>query len=103
VACLLSAAHFCGVYRSRCRSCCRRVTIKTYKLTHNRIVDVTSPLHSQPRPDRKTEGLLGFAENVLSDPAGLWARADLDQRQRLQKVLFPAGLSYPQAEGFGTG
>jgi hypothetical protein len=35
------------------------------------------------------EGLLGFAEHVLGNAARLWLDATADQRQRLQRVLFP--------------
>ncbi len=53
--------------------------------------------------EEQIEGLLEFTDGVLRDPAGLWAGASLDQRQRLQAVLFPAGLTYSHTEGFGTG
>lgn len=39
------------------------------------------------------EGVLGFAEHVLEQPARLWSESSLDQRQRLQKVLFPHGVT----------
>ncbi|MCU1309866.1 MAG: site-specific recombinase [Candidatus Angelobacter sp.] len=53
--------------------------------------------------EEQVDGLLEFADRVLRDPAGLWVGASLDQRQRLQKVLFPDGLGYSMNEGFGTG
>ncbi len=38
------------------------------------------------------EGLLGFAEHVLANAASLWTEAPNDQKQRLQRVLFPEGV-----------
>ena len=40
------------------------------------------------------EGVLGFAEHALAQPARLWSESSLDQRQRLQKVRFPHGVTY---------
>ncbi len=34
--------------------------------------------------------------------ARLWLELSLDQKQRLQKVLFPGGLSFSSERGFGT-
>lgn len=36
------------------------------------------------------------------NPSGRCLRASLDQRQRLQKVLFPSGLPFSTDKGFGT-
>jgi site-specific DNA recombinase len=47
------------------------------------------------------EGVLAFAENALTDATGLWVAASLDQKQRLQDVLFPEGLTFDREE-FGT-
>ena len=38
------------------------------------------------------EGLLGFAEYVLTNAARLWMEATAEQRPRLQRALFPEGL-----------
>lgn len=38
------------------------------------------------------EGLLGFAEYVLTNAAGLWMEATAEQRPRLQRALFAEGL-----------
>jgi site-specific DNA recombinase len=40
------------------------------------------------------EGLLGFAEHVLGNAATLWLEADVDQKQRIQRALFPKGLEF---------
>jgi DNA-directed RNA polymerase subunit RPC12/RpoP len=47
------------------------------------------------------EGLLAFAQQVLTNAARLWEQASLDQKQRLQGVLFPRGLTF-DGSGFGT-
>lgn len=48
------------------------------------------------------EGVVGFAEHVLAQPARLWSDSSSDQRQRLQKVLFPRGVTYSPEGQFGT-
>ena len=48
------------------------------------------------------EGLMDFADKIASRPARLWIESAIDQRQRLQKVFFPHGLSF-DGEEFGTG
>ena len=47
------------------------------------------------------EGALAFAEHLLTNAARLWTELDLDQKQRLQQVLFPEGLRF-DGEKFGT-
>ncbi len=39
------------------------------------------------------EELLDFAENLLLNAAGAWNQSGLEQKQRLQQVLFPQGVS----------
>ena len=47
------------------------------------------------------EGVLAFAEHLLTNAARLWTEASLDQKQRLQTVFFPEGLRF-NGENFGT-
>jgi DNA invertase Pin-like site-specific DNA recombinase len=47
------------------------------------------------------EALLSFAEHLLTNASEMWLKADLTQRQRLQDVLFPAGVTYLSGK-FGT-
>ena len=47
------------------------------------------------------DGVLAFAEHVLTNGARLWMELGLDQKQRLQQVLFPEGLRF-DGEKFGT-
>ncbi len=47
------------------------------------------------------ELVLSFAEHVLSNAGRLWSEANLDQKQRFQRVLFPQGLPFSNGI-FGT-
>jgi hypothetical protein len=47
------------------------------------------------------DGVLAFAEHVVTNAARLWMELDLVQKQRLQQVLFPEGLRF-DGERFGT-
>ena len=47
------------------------------------------------------EAMLSFAEHMLTNAAEMWLKFDLSQRQRLQAVLFPDGVSFNDGE-FGT-
>jgi hypothetical protein len=47
------------------------------------------------------DGLIGFAEFILSNAARLWSESSHEQRQRLQRALFPEGLRFKDG-GFGT-
>ena len=47
------------------------------------------------------EGVLGFAEHILTNAARLWVELGIDGKQDLQQVLSPQGLSFDRQE-FGT-
>jgi site-specific DNA recombinase len=47
------------------------------------------------------EGVLSFAEKIITSPARLWLESSLDQRQRLQGTFFPNGITF-DGKGFGT-
>ncbi len=47
------------------------------------------------------EAVLNFSQHVILNAARLWIEFSLDQKQRLQKVIFPEGLTY-SPDGFGT-
>jgi len=47
------------------------------------------------------DGVLAFAEHVVTNAARLWIELDLVQKQRLQQTLFPEGLRFV-GEKFGT-
>ena len=59
-------------------------------------------LHDAQIEQIDIEGVLGFAESIILDARRLWMEGTLDQRQRLQKVLFHKGVSYSNQSGFGT-
>ena len=49
----------------------------------------------QARVDEvEVEKVLDSAENLLLNTAGLWQQCSLEQKQRLQQVLFPLGVEY---------
>ena len=45
------------------------------------------------------EQLLKFSKSLLVDIPSAWARASLDQKQRVQNILFPSGLKYHPQQG----
>ena len=47
------------------------------------------------------EAVLNFSEHVILNAARLWTEFSLEQKQRLQRVLFPEGVTF-SADGFGT-
>jgi DNA invertase Pin-like site-specific DNA recombinase len=63
---------------------------------------VRTELHDEELAEIDVEGVLNFAEVLMIDTRRLWIEGTLAQRQRLQKVLFPAGVTFDQKNGFGT-
>ena len=47
------------------------------------------------------EAVLNFSEHVILNAARLWMEFSLEQKQRLQRVLFPEGVTFADG-GFGT-
>ena len=47
------------------------------------------------------DGVLAFAEHVLSHSAAMWSAAGPAERAALQTALFPRGLEWT-TDGFGT-
>ena len=54
--------------------------------------------HATELEEMDVEGILGFAERVLPRAADLWVQASLEQRQRLQQLLFPDGIVFDGKE-----
>lgn len=50
--------------------------------------------HASELDELDVEGILAFAERVLPRAADLWVQASLDQRQRLQQLFFPEGVTF---------
>jgi hypothetical protein len=44
--------------------------------------------------ETEIDAVLEFAEDLLLNAAGVWERCSLDQKQRLQQVLFPDRVEY---------
>ena len=57
--------------------------------------------HEAELEELDVEGVLDFAEHLLTNAGRLWIEASLDQKQRLQTVFFPEGLRF-DGEDFGT-
>ncbi len=49
----------------------------------------------------EAELLLDFADWMLENASGVWASASFDSKQRIQRSVFPGGLTVSK-EGFGT-
>ncbi len=65
--------------------------------------DAKAALRSTESEFIDLEGVLTFAERIVSRPARLWRQSSLDQKQRLQTVLFPSGLECDgESKRFGT-
>ena len=90
---------------------CRRLA-ETERFTPSRIVRSSRlapretalaemTLHYARTDELDVEGVLAFAEHLLLNVARMWADASLDQKQRLQRVVFPRGVTYGDAV-FGT-
>jgi hypothetical protein len=45
------------------------------------------------------EELLGFSKSLLLDIPTAWERADVDQKQRVQNILFPGGSKHHPEKG----
>lgn len=50
--------------------------------------------HSEATEEMDVDGLLAFAERILPRSSDLWVQASLDQKQRLQALFFPEGISF---------
>jgi hypothetical protein len=51
--------------------------------------------------DLELELVLQFADRIILRPARLWVESSLEQKQRLQKTLFPGGVEF-DGKQFGT-
>jgi site-specific DNA recombinase len=49
------------------------------------------------------EAVLAYAEHLLLNAARLWTDANLDQKQRLQRVIFPNGVEFRDGEVLTSG
>ena len=72
-----------------------RETYEEHVARLNEQIAVTQlELHDARLEELDIEAVLGFARHLILNAAQMWIQASLDQRQRLQGVLFPDGLTY---------
>ncbi|HEX3703796.1 MAG TPA: hypothetical protein VHU82_10715, partial [Vicinamibacterales bacterium] len=59
--------------------------------------------HATELEEMDVEGILAFAERILPSASNLWIQSSLNQKQRLQQVLFPEGVRFDGKKIVGTG
>jgi len=76
----------------------RRIDSETYERQRDALREQIAVLRLEQDEARleeiDVEGLLAFAEYVMANASRLWQEASLVQREHLQAVLFPAGLTF---------
>jgi hypothetical protein len=83
----------------------RAIDLATYERQGDRVreklalaeIDLSEAVVSQ----LDIEGILAFAEHLLTGAARLWLKLGSDQKQQLQRVLFPNAITF-DGEKFGT-
>ena len=65
------------------------------------IQEAEQQLHDTDVENMDVEAVLEFAEKLVERPKELWLQSPLEQKQRLQRVFFPDGLTFTN-DGFGT-
>jgi hypothetical protein len=72
-----------------------RETYEEHVARLNEQIAVTQlELHDARLEELDVEAVLEFARHLVLNAGQMWIQASLDQRQRLQGVLFPEGLTY---------
>ena len=83
----------------------RSINQPTYERQRDRIQEELTlaelELHEALIENIDVEGILGFAEHLLSNAARAWMEASLEQRQQIQSAIFPEGLPF-DGRDFGT-
>ena len=78
---------------------------QTYNEYKTRLADeidtIGAELRSTEMENIELERVLEFADRIILRPNRLWVESSLNQRQRLQKTLFPNGIAF-DGEKFGT-
>jgi site-specific DNA recombinase len=62
------------------------------------IAEVKENLSQARLAETDVDTILAFAEDLLLNAAAVWERCSLDQKQRLQGVLFPQGVEFSDGE-----
>jgi hypothetical protein len=65
------------------------------------IQEAEQQLHDTDVEHMDVEAVLGFAEKLVERPKELWLQSSPEQKQRMQRVFFPDGLTFTN-DGFGT-
>ena len=82
-----------------------KVDDQTYNETLARltaeIASVSGELRGTELENLEIERVLEFADKIILRPARLWVESALEQKQRLQRTLFPSGVEF-DGEEFGT-
>jgi hypothetical protein len=50
--------------------------------------------HTTTLEELDVQGILAFAERLLPSAANIWIQASLEQKQRLQALFFPEGITF---------
>jgi len=83
----------------------RRIDEATYERQRDKVREEIAFAEMAAQDARLDEldvdGLLAFAEHVLTNAARLWIQSSVEYKTRLQEVLFPEGLRVKDGE-FGT-
>jgi hypothetical protein len=81
------------------------IEVETYREMRNRLLNEIAALEEElTGADAETlevDAVIEYAETTLLNAAEFWRTASLDQKQRLQRVLFPEGVEYSVGT-FGT-
>jgi hypothetical protein len=64
--------------------------------------EVRLQLRQAPTDSIDIDGVLGFAKSIIRDPERMWSKARPQDRLRLQKAIYPNGLTF-DGELFGIG
>ena len=82
-----------------------RIDQKTYEEQVRRLAVETEAAEENLRAasldQLDVEAVLAFAEKLIRQPQQLWRESSLDQKQKLQRVFFPDGVTVT-SDGFGT-
>jgi len=83
---------------SKTRTFYKRIDATTYERQRDKLREdialVRLELDDARLDEIDVEGLLAYAEHVLSNAASLWRTTTGEQRRRLQYALFPEGLRF---------
>lgn len=80
----------------------RAIDAETYKAMRSKLTeDLTlaeMELRDAQSEEIEIETVLDYAEMVLTNASNLWKSAPAEQKQRLQQVLFPDGVTYSEGK-----